>query len=60
MNSGPISSRKDDRNMSIQNSDRKRRNNISDTEGWSTPQTRNKLFSVQSDKLKNKPVSISY
>ncbi|RZC05037.1 eukaryotic translation initiation factor 4 gamma 3-like, partial [Asbolus verrucosus] len=55
MNSVPITPRKDDRGSSAgANSDRKRRN-VSD-DGWQTTASRNRTpFTVQSDKLKNKP-----
>ncbi|XP_063903269.1 eukaryotic translation initiation factor 4 gamma 1-like isoform X2 [Zophobas morio] len=55
MNSIPMTPRKDDRGSSAgANSDRKRRN-VSD-DGWQTTASRNRMpFTVQSDKLKNKP-----
>lgn len=64
MNSMPMAPRKDDRNNSGSGPDRKRGNrNVigSNEEGWSVASSRNRnapSFSVQSDKLKNKIVSI--
>jgi translation initiation factor 4G len=54
LNSVPMTPRKDDRGSAGANSDRKRRN-VSD-DGWQTTSSRNRApFTVQSDKLKNKP-----
>nr|XP_022920525.1 eukaryotic translation initiation factor 4 gamma 3 isoform X3 [Onthophagus taurus] len=57
MNSGPHTPRKDDRSSSSSTDKKQRRNNVSDNEGWTTSQTRGSRasFTVQSDKLKNKP-----
>lgn len=55
-----VGPRRDERINPGQGSDRKNRKNVSD-DGWSTATSRNSRtgFSVQSDKLKNKTVSLS-
>lgn len=59
MNAGPIAPRKDDRSISSSGSGKRSTRNTSDGEGWSTASSRSRQqFSVQSDKLKNKPVSV--
>lgn len=59
MNANPITPRKDDRATSGSSSGKRGTRNASDQEGWSTASSRGRTpFSVQSDKLKNKPVSI--
>lgn len=60
MNSVPLPPRRDERNTnsSMNANTEKKRRNVSTEEGWSTPHRgRATVFSVQSDKLKNKPVS---
>lgn len=55
-----MSSRKDDRGPNNKNnagSGRKYGGNVNSEDGWTTPHSRSK-FSVQSDKLKSKAVSI--
>ncbi|XP_044267926.1 eukaryotic translation initiation factor 4 gamma 1-like isoform X3 [Tribolium madens] len=55
MNSVPVTPRKDDRGSSAgANTERKRRN-VSSDDGWQTTTRNRTQFSVQSDKLKNKP-----
>lgn len=57
LNAGPITPRKDDRNMSSnsQNSEKRRNKVVTDNEGWtSSSSSRNRsTFSVKSDKLRN-------
>ncbi|XP_044267927.1 eukaryotic translation initiation factor 4 gamma 1-like isoform X4 [Tribolium madens] len=56
MNSVPVTPRKDDRGSSAgANTERKRRN-VSSDDGWQTTTRNRTQFSVQSDKLKNKPL----
>ncbi|KAK9709826.1 eIF4-gamma/eIF5/eIF2-epsilon [Popillia japonica] len=60
LNAVPITPRKDDRSVPGSGSGKRGTRNASDQEGWSTAPARGSRtqFSVQSDKLKNKPPQI--
>ncbi|GJQ70481.1 putative RNA binding protein [Trypoxylus dichotomus] len=58
MNAVPITPRKDDRSTAGSGTGKRGARNTSDQEGWSTATSSRSKFSVQSDKLKNKPPQI--
>ncbi|KRT79506.1 hypothetical protein AMK59_7397 [Oryctes borbonicus] len=59
MNAVPITPRKDDRATPGSTAGKRGARNTSDQEGWSTASSRGRTpFSVQSDKLKNKPPQV--
>lgn len=59
MNSVPLTPRKDDRGGSAGPSSDRKKKTVSD-DGWQTASRNRAPFTVQSDKLKNKPVSLMF